>query len=587
MAYIDLHCHPAMKPYGKSFTRTPQRINNSDRNQDNSIWFTDVNDELSEQQLLGLGIPKFTQSDFSSISSGQGTIVCVSLYPIEKKFMEFRSQIAQILIRFGHPINEILETIELLNDFLLGIEIAYANSPIDDILDGFGLFGHHHRNKIEGLIRERIRIKNTLTAIDNLLNDNIIQSLLEAIMEISRQRIEFVRNMPDYFTDLINEYQFYRQLDKVPFSLIRKNNQPQQFVQYQLINSVNELRSIDPNLTTIGVIITIEGGHVFDSGIFPLERPFNANRDVILNNVRAVKNWRNPPFFITLGHHFYNELCGHSKSFDGKMSVVLDQTYNLGIGITDLGWSVINELLFGTSPMPTQRKRIYIDIKHMSPFARLEYFRYLREKGVFNPTPLDDIPMIVSHGAVNGLRSFQCTVTDFPDTQNWNPFFEEGINFYDEELVWVKRSKGIFGLQLDKRRIASEVVIRAAYLNQNSDRQTGLNIAANLVFNQMRHIARVLDRAGESNVWDIIAIGTDFDGIISPMPFLETARDMPDFEIALQNRLKIYCKESRPGVKMGSLNFDELNPINRLNSDTIVRKVMRENAWSFFQRYLK
>ena len=39
-SYIDLHCHPSMKPYGKSFSVEPGK-NSQNRREKNSIWFYD------------------------------------------------------------------------------------------------------------------------------------------------------------------------------------------------------------------------------------------------------------------------------------------------------------------------------------------------------------------------------------------------------------------------------------------------------------------------------------------------------------------------------------------------------------------
>ncbi|MBK9681503.1 MAG: hypothetical protein IPO69_22050 [Saprospiraceae bacterium] len=37
---IDLHCHPSIKPYGKSFNRTAGE-NSKDKSRRNSIWYYD------------------------------------------------------------------------------------------------------------------------------------------------------------------------------------------------------------------------------------------------------------------------------------------------------------------------------------------------------------------------------------------------------------------------------------------------------------------------------------------------------------------------------------------------------------------
>ncbi len=39
--FIDFHCHPAMKPFGKSFEGDVTGLNDSNRRRKNSIWFYD------------------------------------------------------------------------------------------------------------------------------------------------------------------------------------------------------------------------------------------------------------------------------------------------------------------------------------------------------------------------------------------------------------------------------------------------------------------------------------------------------------------------------------------------------------------
>ncbi len=36
--YVDLHCHPSLKPYSKSFKFNPQKVNKLDAGRKDSIW---------------------------------------------------------------------------------------------------------------------------------------------------------------------------------------------------------------------------------------------------------------------------------------------------------------------------------------------------------------------------------------------------------------------------------------------------------------------------------------------------------------------------------------------------------------------
>jgi len=84
--FIDFHCHPSLKPYGKSFNEDPIGQNNTNRKRKNSIWFYDAPDLFEKALQQFTGICKFTQSDCSSLAYGNVGLICASLYPIEKGF---------------------------------------------------------------------------------------------------------------------------------------------------------------------------------------------------------------------------------------------------------------------------------------------------------------------------------------------------------------------------------------------------------------------------------------------------------------------------------------------------------------------
>jgi hypothetical protein len=84
---IDLHVHSTLKPYGNSFypNNDPTFFTNS-----SSLWFFDYRSrgDLKIEGLLG--ICRYRQSDFTSMTNGQIKIACVSLYPVEKEFFDIK-----------------------------------------------------------------------------------------------------------------------------------------------------------------------------------------------------------------------------------------------------------------------------------------------------------------------------------------------------------------------------------------------------------------------------------------------------------------------------------------------------------------
>ena len=77
--YSDLHCHPNLKTYGHSFSR-----GRSSKKQ--SVWYYKPPQFFTKLLNVALGITRFSQADFTTLSKGGAKIIFASLYPFEKGF---------------------------------------------------------------------------------------------------------------------------------------------------------------------------------------------------------------------------------------------------------------------------------------------------------------------------------------------------------------------------------------------------------------------------------------------------------------------------------------------------------------------
>jgi len=388
---------------------------------------------------------------------------------------------------------------------------------------------------------------------DNKLGTGEFNDLiLNFVTSVGRERIDFVQSVTDYFPDLENEYNYLKQMDgqvvtladraRYHYSLARNASD----VQDTLTADTND----DNKSNSIAVILTIEGAHSFGTGIHPQNKP--ADRMKILANVDKVKNWDHRPIFITLAHHFYNELCGHAESLTGAVKLAVDQSYLMNTGFTPLGFEVVDKLLDNSG-----NKRILIDIKHMSRTSRLEYFNLLDTKYAGQ-----DIPVIVSHGAVIG------------NEKDKHLFMNADINLYDDEIIRVAKTNGLFGLQLDERRIAAhgDFEIKKSH---GLERRKVLFHSSFLVWRQIQHIAELLDSQGLF-AWGIQTIGSDYDGMIDTINGFWTAENLPTLEDYLLMHAHTY-KQNNFGTL--SLTF------NRIDPEEIVNRVMGDNAFNFVMKY--
>ncbi len=478
--YVDIHCHPSLKPYSKSFKYNPTKQNALDPNLKNSIWHYSPPNFLEKFLNRLVTLTKFTQTDLTALAKAKSKVVVVSLYPFEKHF-------------FGKEI--------------LGIK-------------------------------------------------GVTDVLVNLAASISQSRMDYIRSNNDYFVDLIDEYNYYQQLHN------QVENIDGKIYTYRLVRSFKDIENNFAQETDskkiINIIITIEGGHSFNTGIAIAKDM--ASRTEVIGNIKTIKDWEHRPMFLTLAHHFYNELCGHARSITIGM-LKKNQDRGLNSGITELGFEVIDLLLDNTDG-----KRIPIDVKHLSTASRKVYYNLLDTKYVS-----EKIPIIASHGACNGKHSIvQWNKTDFPEHEKW--FCDIDINFYDDELIRIARSNGIFGIQLDERRIGSSKAISESKMIFPNKRKQ-LNKKALLVWRQIQHIAEVLDKEGLF-CWGIQSIGSDFDGIVNPINGLWTAENMKDLSEELLNHAEDYLLKK----------LIMLNDFNRINAETIVERVMQDNAMEFIKR---
>lgn len=387
---------------------------------------------------------------------------------------------------------------------------------------------------------------------DNKLETGCFNDMvLNFVTSVGKKRIDYIQAITDYFPDLENEYDYLKQLngktvklfDRAPYQYILAKNAT------DLDTILNEDTIENKKVNTIAVFITIEGAHVFGTGIKPEKN--HANPKLVLQNVDKVKNWIHRPVFITLAHHFYNELCGHAKSLTGIVQKAVDQSFGLNEGLTQLGYDVVGKLLDNSN-----HTRILIDIKHMSRISRLEYFNLLETK-----YKNEDIPIIISHGAVIG------------NDKDKHLFLQDDINFFDDEIIKVAQTGGLFGIQLDERRI----VAPGNYELKKShgiERRKVLFHSSLLIWRQIVHIAELLDSQGLF-AWGIQSLGSDYDGMIDPLNGYWTAENYPTLSDYLLKHAYNYTEK----------NAANLNQINCIDPEEIVNRVMGDNTYNFLKKY--
>ena len=323
----------------------------------------------------------------------------------------------------------------------------------------------------------------------------------------------------DYFKTLKCQFRFIEELNGKDIKIGNET------YRYRIIQSGKELEEalISQERNTVFLIYNIEGGHNLFRQINTKEE---TSQTIVPESIEFLKS--KAPLYVTMAHHFYNQLTGHCISFSDSVAGHLDQKFGSDLGLRPQGESVIRQLL-STDNGP----RILIDIKHMNPRARNQYYTILDE---MERESYGKIPIIFSHGGANGMDSFTTHRINNPLLHH------EEIGLYDDEIIRLVRSGGLFGLNLDERVMSSPETLKKTKCYKWPKRR--FFETSKLIWNNIEQFVRVC--ATESlNPWPHICIGSDYDGIINPINGFWTLKYMPRFKTYLQKHLHKFLRENK------------------------------------------
>lgn len=374
----------------------------------------------------------------------------------------------------------------------------------------------------------------------------IVPGLIRFILELN---IEYIKNVRkenrNYFVELDDEYKFYisEEIKQDPTS---KN-------QFKLTRNFSDIENNlnDPDKNIISVFFSIEGCHVFNN--CGLAIGFQQNN--VLENIETVKKWDHPPLYVSIAHHINNDICGHAKSLPSFIGRIIDQKSGMEDGFSEFGEKVLHKLL------EEDPRRIYIDIKHMSIKSRIRYYGIL-DSEKYKDEP---IPVIVSHGAVNGRK----LIIPWKEVE----FNTENINIFDDEIIRIHRSGGFLGIQLDERRLCPLTEERSE--RWRSSRAKRLKLHSKFVWNQIHYVAKVLDDEGLFG-WGTATIGSDYDGIVDTLNGFWTSEDFGILEENLINHADTYFEK----------HFDLTLKENReITPQQVIDLFMCGNAQRFLENF--
>ncbi len=385
----------------------------------------------------------------------------------------------------------------------------------------------------------------------------------------------FMDKKVDYFQELMGHFAM----------LIRGDGQRyvagNDTLRYDVIGSADELRAVLKDPKRLGVVVSIEGAHALGEGpLTPelLDSPDYQSQVMehldILKGIRPMDRAGNflpfPVTVMSLNHFMWNGLGGHAKTFGQAFGLLLPQTEGINTGPTPLGERVVQRMLDREVG-----RRILVDVKHMSVASRAWYYAQLDQMRTLG----DTVPVVATHVGIAGAS---WTTIGNPKAQQLLKTSEwlnqNDISLFDEDIHAIAQSHGILGLMLDKYRVGGtkgNAAVDESHVGSQERRKTYVHL---LVLNMME----VVDVLQTPAAWDIISIGSDFDGMISAMETYDQGIQMP----TLRDDLLAYFDDPQdlwdvyPRRKVQRYMYG-------LTAEQIVNRVMGGNLVAFTERVLE
>lgn len=544
MKIADLHAHPSLYTF--------HRLRNSAAEHDaGSFHPWNIADSDARRMARGARATHYSQADPASLSAGQVRLMHASLTPIETGF-------------FGGGLRDADRHADWAIEVLkLATGVTAARAAV--------LLATQGR---EAAISEALAV---------LRNQGPLRQALHVLfLDYPMGRVRhLISGDYDYFDELQREYDFLRARDgqhgEATAISIGTDGQATPYPQrgrYELARDPEHLdRILARDDGTVAFVLSIEGAHVFTMHAPDDKRLPEAE---IFDRIEQVKRWEHPVMVMTLAHHFDNGICGHARSLIDMGQHVMDQSRRLDEGlehVDDLGIRVVRHMLDLDDDLNDRGgRRMVIDGKHMSARSRREFYdRIVRPYNARHAErPADEqrryprIPVVMSHIGYNGIGTLDELVEYAPgERDDWHSgaFNAWSINACDEDVRMVHASGGMLGICLDRR-------IAGAMPGRTMPRELELD----LVLRQVLAMVDViwlddrLSRDERRRAWDMICLGTDFDGVIHPVAGVPTAAQLPSMFGTLAQRLE---------------QVAHTRDIAEIGVDTIVRKLAYDNLAAF------
>lgn len=561
--YADIHCYPGKVAYDSA----AMALDGFDKTPMNPWQIPPSNLEAQVNSKLA-GV--YSQCDLAKSTQARIKLMFASLSPVEKGFF------------YGTRCGKINK--KMISDYFNRIQVE------------------GDRAALQWLVK---KLK-TLPGAENVKTSEL-EFLQDRFRRLPFKRVIHLQNGHyDYFEELKKEYKFY--LSKagektiIPHKLQLEPNGPERAWggTYQLAqNGGDVLYRLRPDNDDVVIVLTLEGIHSLGIGnpedelISPDEKSKDVSIGKLKSRIRQIKGeeslddpslkkWEHCPFYITFAGHFNNTLCGHGHSLPASARFVYDQHKNMDKGVLRMAtYEVMQELLGLDDQLEsTGSKRILIDVKQMSAASRQDYYKnIIRPFNRRQENEFSKIPVIASQVGYSGIDELATLIRNAQEGKEEDNFQTQGfkswnINLSDEDVIEIHDSCGLIGISLDQHLLGAyqkSWLLNLPLAMMDRKRARSL-LARNL--EQLIHIPFDYNLPEPMNIWNILCIGTGFDGANNPLNGYATVLDMHRLEDDLIEILHRLRKE-RPRW------FGHQTP------EDLARKICFENAYDFVVTHYK
>ncbi|GGF30794.1 amidohydrolase family protein [Echinicola rosea] len=312
----------------------------------------------------------------------------------------------------------------------------------------------------------------------------------------------------------------------------------------------------------------------------------------------------------------------------------------VGLGLTEIGKKLIRQCLVHPS------RPVLIDVKHMSLYTRLEYYRY-KDQLAKEDAKVRRLPILSSHTGFTftsidhylNRQSYRSYVHDSttgrevsiaPENRKIgrtddkinkglyaNPWT---INLFDEEIIEIMAAGGMMGISLDQRILgASNPALdsvrdkyyekeqvsyhefKKLYKEGKLAGEEGIFQKFGLVPSKEErhmmllclHIVHAVKLGYEklpwhegTSPWDHICIGSDFDGLINPINGFEDIIKLGGIHKALRQYLPLADKYHMFNENYKALKYNGKGSVDARFLEEVIEKFTFTNGLRFTARFL-